>query len=266
MFNHLIGENISEGAYGLINPGFSTTSQEMEVVCAVTVMSSLKSYFEYRVNFTCGIRSVKLLGTSEDWKKLKQKAEELLTKFDMEWWLPFLLPILEELISIYEEKSNRKFWDTGYRTLPTDRRNCCRYLDLECPEDGKTDRLSGWIFNFSPYTSSTDSKNLYIINKQMKTLQTLYLLHDSWTLEKKKFRNDWNEPDCLKRWQEAYGYPFTMKRFIGGLTSTELKIISGEFSRINFIIAGFTGCQFDGKSFEISPDVGWFIIEDLNDL
>jgi hypothetical protein len=265
-FNSLIGENISKETFGLINPGFSTTTHEMEVVYAVTVMNSLKSYFEYCVNCVCGIRSVKLLGTSADWKKLRQKAEELLTKFEMKWWLPYLLPILEELISIFEGKSNRKFWDTSYRTLPTDRLVCYKNLGLEYPDNGKTDCLSGWIFNFSPYVSSGNSKNPFIKNKGMKTLPTFYVLHDSWKLEKTNFDTDGDKQDYLKKWKKAYDYPFDMKRFIGGLTSTELKICSSEIPRINFIIAGFTGCHFDEKSFEISPAVGWFITENRGDL
>jgi hypothetical protein len=57
-----------------------------------------------------------------------------------------------------------------------------------------------------------------------------------------------------------------MQRFIGGLTSTDMKIVSSGIQSINFIIAGFTGCQFDEKSFEISPAVGWFITENLSNL
>jgi hypothetical protein len=42
----------------------------------------------------CGISSVKLMGTIDDWKKLKQVTEKL-RGYGCDWWLEYLIPVLD---------------------------------------------------------------------------------------------------------------------------------------------------------------------------
>jgi hypothetical protein len=48
----------------------------------------------------CGISKVKLLGTLEDWKMVKAKTENL-RNYDCDWWLDYLIPVLDKLINAY---------------------------------------------------------------------------------------------------------------------------------------------------------------------
>jgi hypothetical protein len=48
----------------------------------------------------CGISKVMLTGTLEDWQKVKEKTENL-RKYECDWWLDFLLPVLDKFILAY---------------------------------------------------------------------------------------------------------------------------------------------------------------------
>lgn len=48
----------------------------------------------------CGLPKVKLLGTLDDWVKLKE-ATLRLKEFELDWWIDRLVPVLDKLISEY---------------------------------------------------------------------------------------------------------------------------------------------------------------------
>jgi len=77
-------------------------------------MDSLKSYFKYRMKTECGIPRVKMIGSVDDWITLKNKVEEL-SKFDLEFWISKLLPILDKFIEAASGKVDKVFWDCCYK-------------------------------------------------------------------------------------------------------------------------------------------------------
>jgi len=58
----------------------------------------------------CGIPKIKLLGKPDDWKNLKARVEEL-KKFDLDFWISILLPVLSKLIDASEGKIDKTFWN-----------------------------------------------------------------------------------------------------------------------------------------------------------
>ena len=64
-------------------PKFSTTTENDRIVASVTMMATLLSYFEYATVLLCGLPSITLLGTINDWKSLRNKVDRLL-EFDEE--------------------------------------------------------------------------------------------------------------------------------------------------------------------------------------
>ena len=103
-------------------PGFSTTTENDEVSAAATAMSSLQAYFEYTMSASCGIPSVTLMGTVEDWKLLREKVERLL-EFEvrdnpegnvMEMWVGYLKKMCDGFIESAEHPRSAEtldFWD-----------------------------------------------------------------------------------------------------------------------------------------------------------
>ncbi|KAL9953544.1 hypothetical protein ACROYT_G040975 [Oculina patagonica] len=61
---------------------FSTTTAVQNIVSQITLMNSVQEYFLYSMLGGCGIPAMEMLGTEDDWKKLKSKLKVLRTLFE----------------------------------------------------------------------------------------------------------------------------------------------------------------------------------------
>ena len=117
---------------------FSTTKQYEQIASEITLMETTKAYFEFVVVYiACGIPEVTLLGTTEDWQKVYDKAMQL-RSFDLAWWIDELKPILKQFIKASEGNADIKFW-----------RNMFKWHTQK--EYGTTNVIDGWIVKFFPY-------------------------------------------------------------------------------------------------------------------
>lgn len=96
-------------------PDFTTTTPNDRVAASVSVMSTLKEYFEMVFELSCGIPEVTLEGTVEDWKQLRQKLDRLLD-YDLDdkimtEWFKLLHPVVDEMVASVEGKPSLEFWD-----------------------------------------------------------------------------------------------------------------------------------------------------------
>jgi hypothetical protein len=57
-------------------------------------MDTMQKYFKYELGAGCGISKIKLLGTLEDWIKLKENTEKI-REFELNWWIDKLMPVLD---------------------------------------------------------------------------------------------------------------------------------------------------------------------------
>ena len=58
-----------------VDPDFSTTTETDRVCAAASLMSIMQKYFSYTISLACGIPSVTLKGTVEDWQSLRNKID-----------------------------------------------------------------------------------------------------------------------------------------------------------------------------------------------
>ena len=80
-FVHQIEENVGKEIIDNLKSDFSTTSSPTKIASKITIMSAFKEYFSYKLRMlACGISSISLEGTLEDWEKIKYKLEYLSTK------------------------------------------------------------------------------------------------------------------------------------------------------------------------------------------
>ena len=100
-------------------------------------MDAMKSYFKYVLAGGCGISKVKLLGTLEDWLKIKQMTEKL-RNYDCDWWLECLIPVIDKLIKAYEGEVDKTFWNEIY-------------IYRKGGGSGPPSTATGWITTFFPY-------------------------------------------------------------------------------------------------------------------
>lgn len=115
LMTNAIAKNIKDSSVrDWAMPDFSTTTFKEKVVGAAVLMATMKKYFSYKCCLSCGIPSVTLLGTVEDWEKLQQKANRLL-EFDckeglMAKWYALLSPILEQFVKSKRGEPNLEWW------------------------------------------------------------------------------------------------------------------------------------------------------------
>lgn len=58
-------------------------------------MASMKKYFSYTFKFTCGIPSITLEGTVEDWEDIHGRLKKL-KDYELHEWHDMLDPILQQ--------------------------------------------------------------------------------------------------------------------------------------------------------------------------
>eukprot|EP00730_Choanoeca_flexa_P003755 TRINITY_DN11492_c6_g3_i3.p1 TRINITY_DN11492_c6_g3~~TRINITY_DN11492_c6_g3_i3.p1 ORF type:complete len:376 (+),score=74.18 TRINITY_DN11492_c6_g3_i3:67-1194(+) len=104
-----IGSFVGEPLVQTMEADFTTTTPGSKVASQITIMDTVKHYFKYTMMCGCGIPSITLKGTAEDWIKVREKAIQL-KRFDLDWWLSELLPVLDQFVAAAEGKADRDFW------------------------------------------------------------------------------------------------------------------------------------------------------------
>ena len=124
---------------------FSTTTPVERIASQITLMESMKSYFNYlAVRLGCGIPSITLQGTPDDWRAVLSKTQKL-GQYGLSEWTQSLEPILNEFINTAEGKPNQRFWQEMVKKQRVD-----KFANVRpCSGDTPT-MLDGWILKFFP--------------------------------------------------------------------------------------------------------------------
>jgi hypothetical protein len=127
-----------------IMPAFSTTTPNDTVVGAVTMMATLRAYFDYEISLCCGIPLVRLEGEREDWEDILARIEKL-KEYGLETtaWYHLLRPVLSRFVRAFDvadfasSDENASFWQRVAHVL-----------------DGGSGPvyLSGWITAFCAFS------------------------------------------------------------------------------------------------------------------
>lgn len=137
------GYIIHESFLDTVKSDFSTSGPTELAASHITLMGACENYFDYELITMCGIPQVTLLGTQEDWVRLRSKTEELLTKFMLPedgapWWR-CLEPVLSEFVEVHNGREpNIDFWKKAFKKT-------------EPRRSGESDKISGWFNIFFPY-------------------------------------------------------------------------------------------------------------------
>ena len=93
----------------LVVADFSTTTAVERAASTVVLMEAMSSYFEYELVTMCGIPSITLLGTPDDWRSVRTRAA-VLAEYELDWWTPGLLSVLDEFVAASEGRVDGEFW------------------------------------------------------------------------------------------------------------------------------------------------------------
>lgn len=146
-FTRQVKKQVGNELVDLLTCDFSKTTSLEKIASEITIMETMKPYFEFLVmRIVCGIPQITLEGTPEDWKRVLGKAKGL-KKYELEWWISELEPLLEEFVKASEGKVDTEFW-----------RNMFKYHSQKMY--GAPNIIDGWIVKFFPYDKYGKRNNL----------------------------------------------------------------------------------------------------------
>jgi hypothetical protein len=127
---------------GWVTPGFSTSTRNDNLTATVLMMGLMQHYFQFTGGIICGIPSVTLLGTRQDWVKLSLKLDHL-ADFGAEpaRYARNLKPILGRFVQTWDEphsRAVRSFWSQIVRANKV----------FSCGAGPAEFAVSGWITGF----------------------------------------------------------------------------------------------------------------------
>ena len=124
---------------------FTTTGVTERITSQVTLMETVKTYFDYIIHYIgCGIPSITLKGTPEDWQKVLEKTKQL-EKYGMNDWIRSLKPILTEFVNASQGNPNQAFWQGMVKKEDPDELVGNKVCDLRNPTI-----LDGWMLKLFP--------------------------------------------------------------------------------------------------------------------
>jgi Domain of unknown function (DUF4419) len=213
------------GMASIVQADFSTTGPVERAVSHLMAMDTFKSYFEYVMYAGCGIPQISLTGTSEDWRRLRVRAQEF-ADYGLHDWIEALDPVLAQFERAKSGDPDTEFW-----------RSLFRYRSGSGPAV-----MTGWANVLFPYLKDEDDK-----------------------LYKNPYLNDWqqhfavSERQTPREWlQDPQGVG------IGAIpscfTSVPLKVFWGSQETEMRLVGGLMGVAQDDQTFAVEPECGWAVI------
>lgn len=136
-----IRKNVPEELFKLMCKRFSTTSQLQKTTFAITIMDTVKDFFNYVVYTKCGIPSVYVVGEKKDYVKIIGSLLNMCKykKLGLNKWIDGIMPIMQKFIDLFENQYDKEFWSSIYKH--------------ENVSGGEI--ISGWITKFFPGVKNT---------------------------------------------------------------------------------------------------------------
>src|SRR5512139_2223919 len=116
---------------------FSTSTHVEKVAGRIVLLDAYSPYFSLWMTFICGIPSITLTGTPEDWRKIRERIDAVAT-FGLETWCRSLIPIADQFVRASTGDVDLAFWRRIYSPIDA--------------YGGKV--VTGWAARFYPYLSS----------------------------------------------------------------------------------------------------------------
>lgn len=133
-FRDSLAEEIGGGRARLLECDFSTTTEVERVASQIVLMDVYSHYFDYYLYCVCGIPEVTLLGTPDDWRRIRERIE-VLAELDLEFWTRSLVPIAQAFVDAASGRPDLAFWRRIYK-----------------PRDAYGgDVITGWSARLYPY-------------------------------------------------------------------------------------------------------------------
>ena len=155
----LVQDNVKKDILDWMMPNFTTTTNNDKIISQISLLDSMKSYFEYGVIICCGIPRITLCGTKDDWIKLCDKISGL-KKFGiwiLDEWCDVLLYVVKDMMKPFDKVTDKNFWD-----------RICKYKDGSFGYYSTPPEYRGWFIVFNPFNKQGE----YILNSKQHIYNT----------------------------------------------------------------------------------------------
>jgi hypothetical protein len=221
-FSAQIRENSDPVLHETLLCDFSTTTPTIRAACEVALMDAYQRYFNYIMMCVCGIPSVTLEGTPDDWQRIRDRIEVLAT-FGLEWWTCKLAPILEQLVATAKGAPDLSFWQAIYK-----------------PERAyAAEMATGWITDLFPYLGNSDKRRRnFMLGKK----------RDNWVPA------DPGSPESPTG--------VSLESFPCGLCRAPVTITFPDKPAIGVdLLGGFFGVSQSSEDLSLAPIISWAVVE-----
>jgi len=152
-FKTLMQKNIKDPEFiTRFTTRYTTTTQLISTVSNMLLMNTLKEYFSFEMVLGCGIPSVIMEGTREDWNLLKSFYEyfkDFLADTELKVWFPHFDIILNMFVEM------RMLQDSGeVEATPNIKELWKRVISYVPQGSGDDTILGGWVRLLVPYSSA----------------------------------------------------------------------------------------------------------------
>ena len=140
-----VKKRIKMDFYDIMVDDTSVATKLSRISSEIAIMDTFKHYFEYGILRGCAITEVTLVGSKEDWEKLRTKVTKLNefninNRLRLDWWLNRLVPLVNQIVDqAVSRKIDKTFWSKIYQS--TNHKGGYR----------PTTSISGWLNIFNPY-------------------------------------------------------------------------------------------------------------------
>ena len=223
-FNEQLVERTG-GLADLVQADFSTTGPVERAVSNLMAMETFKAYFDYIMYAGCGIPSVTLTGTPEDWQKLRTRAQQF-ADYGLGHWVEALDPILAAFEQAKAGEADTEFWQSMFR-----------YHSGSGPAV-----MTGWANVLFPYFKG-EADRLYP-NPYLKDWKDRLVID-----EQQHWRERWDDP-------QGVGIAEIPSCF----TSVPLTVFWGAEETPMRLVGGLLGVIQEEDTLTVEPECGWAVI------
>ncbi len=216
-----MNQYVKDDLVGTMTADYSTTGVTERIASQMTLMSALKDYFTYKTIYMgCGIPSITIEGTPNDWRNLLKKAMKL-KKYNLGWWTKELKPILNEFITASEGHPDLAFWkNIIMKARPGELHSAlkCGIVNLNDPNATPYD---GWFLKFFPYCNDKGDRTPETVDVRSHMMKDVTKADMKYVI-------------------------------VDSITGIE-----AEFPMI--LLSGFVGVEVDKATHAMKPKIGWVV-------
>jgi hypothetical protein len=209
-------------------PRFSTTGPVERAAAEIVLLDGMQSYFEYQVYSGCGIPTITLEGTVDDWKALAELVQDF-RLIGLGSWLDVLSPILDQFARAAQGDVASTFWRSIYK--------------FNSMSGGAV--VNGWITAFFPYAKDDRTKRATVPHRVL-------FGDEKELLERMLYPGE--EPHCET---PGYAIPYVPS----GLSKAPFRWNFLDRSFDMEFLGGFVGVAQDQETLTLRPEIGWAVRE-----